>query len=61
MEGEELRKWGVDENEVLFFRVALEPYLKHSGSITVEILFLAKVPVDSARKTAANSDDENAL
>jgi hypothetical protein len=60
MEGEELRKWRVDE--ALYFHVALEPHLKHSGSITGgKILFLAEVPVDSAKKTVTNSDDENAL
>ena len=49
-------------HEVLYFHVALEPHLKHSGSITGgKILFLAEVPVDSAKKTATNSDDENAL
>jgi hypothetical protein len=55
MEGKELRKWRV--HEVLYFHVALEPHLKHSGSITGgKILFLAEVPVDSAKKTATNSE-----
>jgi hypothetical protein len=60
MEGKDLRRWHMDE--VLFFHVALEPHLKHSGSITGgRILFLAEVPVDAAKKTATNPEDENAL
>jgi hypothetical protein len=60
MEGEELRKWRVDE--VLYFHVALEPHHKHTGSITGgRILFLAEIPIDTARKTAKNPDDEVAL
>jgi hypothetical protein len=57
MEGEELRKWRVDENEVLYFHVALEPHLKHPASMTGgKIRFLAEAPVDSAKKTATNSE-----
>jgi hypothetical protein len=49
-------------DEVLYFHVTLEPHHKHSGSITGgKILFLAEVPVDAARKTATNPDDEDAL
>jgi hypothetical protein len=49
-------------DEVLYFHVALEPHLKHSGSIIDRrILFLAEVHVDAARKTTTNPDDENAL
>jgi hypothetical protein len=49
-------------DEVLYFHVALEPHLKHSGSIIDRrILFLAEVPVGAARKTATNPDDEDAL
>src|ERR1700693_2595997 len=49
-------------DEVLYFHVALEPHLKHSGSIiNRRILFLAEVQVDAARKTKTNPDDEDAL
>jgi hypothetical protein len=52
--------WDVDE--VLYFRLALEPHRKHSGSITgAKIFFLAEVPVNAAKKTATNPDDEDAL
>jgi hypothetical protein len=49
-------------DETLYFHVALEPHLRHSGSITGRrILFLAEVPVDAAKKTATNPDDEDEL
>ena len=49
-------------DEMLYFHVALEPHLKHSGSITGRrILFLAEVPVDVAKKSATKSEDEDAL
>jgi hypothetical protein len=49
-------------DEVLYFHVALQPHHKHSGSITGgRFLFLAEVPVDAAKKTATNPDDEDAL
>jgi hypothetical protein len=49
-------------DEMLYFHVALEPHLKHSGSITGRrILFLAEVPVDMAKKSATKSEDEDAL
>jgi hypothetical protein len=49
-------------DEVLYFHVALEPHLKHSGSIIDrKILFLAEVHVGAARKTTINPDDEYAL
>jgi hypothetical protein len=49
-------------DEVLYFHVALEPHLKHSGSIIDrKILFLAEVHLCAARKTITNPDDEYAL
>ena len=49
-------------DEVLYFHVALEPHLKHSGSIIDRrILFLAEVQVGAARKTTTNPGDEDAL
>jgi hypothetical protein len=55
-----LRKWHTDD--VLYFRVTLEPHHKHSGSITGgKILFLAQVPVDAARKTATDPEDRDAV
>jgi hypothetical protein len=49
-------------DEVLYFHVALEPHLKHSGStIDRRILFLAEVHIAAARKTTTNPDDEDAL
>jgi hypothetical protein len=49
-------------DEVLYFHVALEPHLKHSGSKTGRrILFLAEVLLDAAKKTGINPDDEDAL
>ena len=45
--------------ELFYFHVALEPHLKHSGSITGgRILFLAEVPVDAAKRTATNTDED---
>ena len=44
MECKEFRKWHIDK--ALYFHVALEPHLKHSGSIIDRrILFLAEVQV----------------
>jgi hypothetical protein len=49
-------------DEVLYFHVALHPHHKHSGSITAgRVLFLAAVPVDTAKKTATNPHNEDAL
>ena len=46
-------------DELFYFHVALEPHLKHSGSITGgRILFLAEVPVDAAKRTATNTDED---
>ena len=46
-------------DELFYFHVALEPHLKHSGSITGgRILFLAEVPVDAANRTATNTDED---
>jgi hypothetical protein len=60
MKGQELRMWFMDK--AFYFHVALEPHLKHSGSITGgRILFLAEVPVDAAKRNAKNPDDEGAL
>jgi hypothetical protein len=48
--------------ETLYFHVTLEPHLKHSGFITGRrILFLAEVPVDTAKKKATNPDDDDQL
>jgi hypothetical protein len=60
MQGKESQSWHADE--VLYFHVTLEPHLKHSGSITGgRILFLAEIPVEAAKKTATNPEDEVAL
>ena len=49
-------------DEVLYFHVALTPHHKHTESITGgRILFLAEVPIDTAKKTAMNPDDEVVL
>ena len=49
-------------DKVLYFHVALEPHLKHSGStIGRRILFLAEVQVAAAKETITNPDDEYTL
>ena len=49
-------------DEMLYFHLALEPHLKHSGLGTGRrILFLAEVSVDAAKKTGINPGDEHAL
>jgi hypothetical protein len=48
--------------EAFYFHIALEPHHKHSGSKTGRrILFLVEVPVESAKKKAANPEDEDSL
>ena len=48
--------------EAYYLQVTLEPHHKHSGSTTGRrILFLAEVPVEAAKKSATNPDDEKAL
>ncbi len=60
MQNKESLSWQVDE--VFYFHVILEPHLKHSGSMTGgKILFLAEIPVEAAKKTATNPEDEVAL
>ena len=60
MERKEFRKWHIDK--ALYFHVALEPHLKHSGSIIDRrILFLAEVQVGAAKETTTYPDDEDAL
>jgi hypothetical protein len=60
MECKEFRKWHIDK--ALYFHVALEPHLKHSGSIIDRrILFLAEVQVGAAKETTTYPDDEDAL
>jgi hypothetical protein len=49
-------------DEVIYFHVALEPHLKHSGFRTGRrILFLAEVLLDAAKKAGINPEDEHAL
>jgi hypothetical protein len=49
-------------DDAFYFHLTLEPHLKHSGSITGgRILLLAGVPVETARKTATDPEDEVAL
>jgi hypothetical protein len=60
MESKEFSKWHIDK--ALYFHVALEPHLKHSGSvINRRILFLAEVQVGAAKKTTIYPDDEDAV
>lgn len=48
--------------EAYYLQVTLEPHHKHSGSRTGRrILFLAEVPIDAAKKSAPNPDDEASL
>ena len=48
--------------ETYYLQVTLEPHHKHSGSTTGRrILFLAEVPIEAAKKSATNPDDEKAL
>jgi hypothetical protein len=60
--------WNVKNSEsgnidkALYFHVALEPHLKHSGSIIDRrILFLAEVQVGAAKERTTYPDDEDAL
>jgi hypothetical protein len=49
-------------SEALYFRITLEPHLKHSGDRTGRrISFLAEVPLDFAKAEARFSDDEDAV
>ena len=60
MESKEFSKWRIDK--ALYFHFALEPHLKHSGSIfDRRILFLAEVQVAAAKETTTYPDDEDAL
>ena len=46
-------------DDVLYFHVTLEPHHKHSGSTTGgRIIFLAAVPVETAKKAASDPDDK---
>jgi hypothetical protein len=48
--------------EPLYLHLTLEPHHKHSGSITGgRILFLAEVPIEAAKETASNPEDQAAL
>jgi hypothetical protein len=48
--------------EALYFHVTLEPHHKHSGSKTGrKILVLVEVPLASAKKKAADPEDEDSL
>jgi hypothetical protein len=48
--------------EPFYFHVTLEPHKKRSGSKTGRrILFLVEVPIDAARKSAKDPQDEGAL
>ena len=48
--------------EAFYFHVALEPHRKRSGSKTGRrILFLVEVPIDAAKKSATDPQDESAL
>ena len=48
--------------ETFYLRVTLEPHRKNSGPTTGgTILFLAEVPMDVAKHSSSNPDDEAAL
>jgi hypothetical protein len=48
--------------EAFYFHVTLEPHKKRSGSKTGRrILFLVEVPIDAAKKSATDPQDERAL
>jgi hypothetical protein len=48
--------------EAFYFHVTLEPHKKRSGLKTGRrILFLVEVPVDAAKKSATDPQDESAL
>ena len=48
--------------EAFYFHVTLEPHKKRSGSKTGRrILFLVEVPMDAAKKSATDPQDESAL
>jgi hypothetical protein len=60
LKGKEWRSWPVDE--AFYFHLTLEPHHKHSGTITGgRILFVAEVTVETAKETAADPEDEEAL
>jgi hypothetical protein len=45
--------------QALYFQITLEPHLKRSGAATGrKILFLAEVPVNSAKEVSEASEDE---
>jgi hypothetical protein len=45
--------------EALYFQITLEPHLKHSGQATGrKILFLAEVPVTTAKEAAEVPEDD---
>jgi hypothetical protein len=45
-------------DEALYFHVSLEPHHRHSGSIAGgKILFLAEVPLATAKETATDPED----
>jgi hypothetical protein len=46
----------------LYLHLTLEPHHKHSGLITGgRILFLAEVPIEAAKETASNPEDQDIL
>ena len=48
--------------EAFYFHVTLEPHKKRSGSKTGRrILFLVEVPIDAAKRSAADPQDESVL
>jgi hypothetical protein len=48
--------------EAFYFHVTLEPHKKRSGSKTGRrILFLVEVPIDTAKRSATDPQDERAL
>jgi hypothetical protein len=48
--------------QVLHFRITLEPHLRRSGLVTGrKILFLAEVPVSTAKMTSEAPDDDGAV
>jgi len=48
--------------QALYFEIMLEPHLKHSGVATGRrILFLAEVPLNTAREASETPDDDRAV
>ena len=48
--------------QALYFEIMLEPHLKHSGLATGrKILFIAEVPVNSAKEASDAPDDDGAV